>query len=72
MDIAQLSALLEKEGLTHVTDEEFDAAAQSVKSLQGLDTEQMGNLYGLYKQGHVGDINIPQPWSIQVQESMKW
>jgi acyl-CoA-binding protein len=40
--------------------------------MQGLDDEQKTNLYGLYKQGTIGDINIPQPWSIQIVESAKW
>lgn len=29
-------------------------------------------LYGLYKQATVGDINIAQPWAIQIEARAKW
>ena len=29
-------------------------------------------LYGLYKQSTIGNINTPQPWAIQVEQRSKW
>ena len=32
----------------------------------------MAEIYGLYKQGCIGDINIPQPYAFKVFERGKW
>lgn len=32
----------------------------------------MLDLYGLFKQATVGDINIAQPWAVQLEARAKW
>jgi len=51
----------------------FEQAADKVKKLKKTpSTQQQLALYGLYKQGNVGDINISQPWAVQVEARSKW
>jgi diazepam-binding inhibitor (GABA receptor modulating acyl-CoA-binding protein) len=57
--------------------ERFEAAAEDAKveptsSKIGASNANMANIYGLYKQANKGDINIPQPWAVQVTEKAKW
>ena len=40
--------------------------------MKNLSNEELVELYGLYKQATVGDINIAQPWAVQVKERAKW
>ncbi len=52
---------------------EFIEAAKILKKLSespGLST--LGELYGLYKQATIGDINIHQPSMIFILETQKW
>jgi diazepam-binding inhibitor (GABA receptor modulating acyl-CoA-binding protein) len=52
---------------------EFLAAAEYVKKLKTTpNNEELGVLYGLYKQATVGDINIPKPGFFNFKESKKW
>jgi len=52
---------------------DFDTAAEAVKVLRVKpDDNTLLELYGLYKQATVGDIDIPQPWSIQFEAAAKW
>lgn len=37
--------------------EQFDAAAEKVKTFQGLSNEDLLELYGLFKQATVGDVS---------------
>eukprot|EP00461_Guttulinopsis_vulgaris_P010231 UN10305 len=51
----------------------FAAAAEKAKTLPATTTnEEKLKLYGLYKQATVGDINIDQPWAVQVEARAKW
>jgi diazepam-binding inhibitor (GABA receptor modulating acyl-CoA-binding protein) len=53
--------------------DEFEVAAQRVKTLKIRPPDaQMLQLYGLYKQGTVGDNLTPQPWAIQYEARAKW
>jgi len=54
-----------------VTD--FEAASERVKTLKQKPTnDQLLQLYGLYKQATVGDVNIGQPWAVQMEARAKW
>jgi len=35
-------------------------------------TEQKLKVYALYKQATIGDINISQPWAVQIEARAKW
>ena len=35
-------------------------------------TEQKLQIYALYKQAMIGDINISQPWAVQIEARAKW
>jgi len=54
------------------TQEAFDAAAESSKKVDGLDDEARLQLYGLYKQTTVGDVNTSRPWPIDMVGRAKW
>lgn len=52
---------------------EFLVAAEYVKKLSTTpSTDELSELYGLYKQSTVGDINIPKPSFINFRECQKW
>jgi len=52
---------------------EFSAAAEYVKKLKTTpNNDELGVLYGLYKQATVGDINIPKPGFFNFKDSKKW
>jgi len=51
----------------------FEQAAEAVKTLKnkpGNDT--LLQIYGLYKQATVGDVNTSQPWAVQLEARAKW
>ena len=39
----------------------FTEAAEAAKGLKNVSQDEQLELYGLYKQATVGDVNIPQP-----------
>ena len=54
-------------------DEKFKQAVLDVKTLSNRpDNETLLQLYGLYKQVTIGNINIAQPWAIQIEKRAKW
>jgi len=56
-----------------VTQEEFDAAAESVKNLTVRPSDaDLLELYGLYKQGTVGDVNTERPGMFDMKGKAKW
>lgn len=53
--------------------QQFLQAVNAVTSLKNKpDNDTLGQLYGLYKQATVGDINIPQPSMLDFKGSAKW
>ncbi len=51
----------------------FKQSAELVKTLKSDPTvEEKQELYGLYKQSTVGNINIDKPWAVQFEASAKW
>jgi len=51
----------------------FEEAAEVVKNLKNKpDQDTLLQIYGLYKQATVGDVNIAQPWKVQVEARAKW
>lgn len=72
MDIAELSMLLEGLSSTQVSPLEFQAAADKAKTIKDLDNEHQLLLYGLYKQSTIGDVNVPQPSSLNFVAARKW
>lgn len=54
-------------------DEKFKQAVEDVKNLPNRpNDETLLQLYGLYKQVTIGNIDIPQPWAIQIEKRAKW
>jgi diazepam-binding inhibitor (GABA receptor modulating acyl-CoA-binding protein) len=52
---------------------EFLTAVEYVRKLSTTpSTDELGELYGLYKQATIGDINIPKPSFIYFKETSKW
>ena len=57
---------------------EFTKLAQQLRDSEqfvrakGPSREEMAEIYSLYKQGTVGDVNIPQPSMWKVLERGKW
>lgn len=52
---------------------EFNCAADHVKKLVGrLESEQLLEIYGLYKQATEGPCNIPRPKWYEMQAKQKW
>ena len=52
---------------------DFETAAERVKTLkQKPNNDQLLQLYGLYKQATTGDVNIAQPWAVQMEARAKW
>ena len=47
-------------------------AVETVKKLKGLDNDTQLQLYGLYKQSMIGNVNIGKPWSIDIVGTAKW
>ncbi len=56
-----------------VTHEEFEAAAEILRnSGNSVTQDQQLQFYGLYKQGLMGDVNIPKPSIFDMTASAKW
>lgn len=74
MDLADLAMILEGVDKDPIScnHPSFIDAADNVKKLQGLDNDTQLQLYGLYKQSTVGDVNTSKPWSIDMVGSAKW
>ena len=75
MDLGDLAMILDgvdKEAMS-CTNPMFIEAAESVRSIfVTLENETQLQLYGLYKQSTVGDVNTSQPWAINVVGRSKW
>jgi len=52
--------------------EDFDAAAERIKSVPGPDNDEMLELYGLFKQATVGDNDTPKPGLLDLRGKKKW
>nr|XP_046238548.1 acyl-CoA-binding protein-like [Scatophagus argus] len=53
--------------------ESFQKAAEEVKVLKEKpNNEEMSELYGLYKQGTAGDVNIARPGFLDFTGRVKW
>ena len=72
MDLKEVQTVIESSDLKAVSKDEFMAAAQRIKAVKTLNQDQQLLLYGLYKQGTVGDVNTPQPYAFNITDSLKW
>merc|ERR1711962_362494 len=66
---------LKKKKSTKMADlqKQFDAAAEEVKTLTKKPTdEEMLEIYALFKQGTVGDINTERPGMLDFKGKAKW
>ena len=51
----------------------FETSVKMIKTKTSpTSDEDLLILYGLYKQSTQGNCNIPQPWSVQVEQRAKW
>uniref|UniRef100_G3SNP7 Acyl-CoA binding domain containing 7 n=1 Tax=Loxodonta africana TaxID=9785 RepID=G3SNP7_LOXAF len=52
---------------------DFDRAAEDVRKLKARpDDENLKELYGLYKQSVIGDIDIERPGTLDLKGKAKW
>ena len=53
--------------------DDFATAAERVKTLKQRPSDaHLLELYALYKQATVGDVNTAQPWAVQMEARAKW
>ncbi|KNA22310.1 hypothetical protein SOVF_035500 [Spinacia oleracea] len=52
--------------------EDFEAYAEKVRSLPAATNDDLLILYGLYKQGNVGDVNTARPGMFDLKGKAKW
>lgn len=55
-----------------ITEEEFNEAADLVKAIVTVTDENRLQLYGLYKQATIGEVNTKRPWGIDFVGCAKW
>jgi acyl-CoA-binding protein len=74
MDVAELSMFLDTLGMgkSDALGKDFEDAANSVKNMKNLDDAQKLQLYGLYKQSTVGDVQISRPSQLDFAGAAKW
>lgn len=74
MDVAELSMFLDTLGMGKgdQSTSEFEEAAAAVKSCKNLDDTQKLQLYGLYKQSTVGDVQTDRPSLLDFTGAAKW
>ena len=54
-------------------EQNFKNAAEMVKGLtEKPDNNKLLELYSLYKQATVGNVNTAQPWAVQLEARAKW
>ena len=52
---------------------DFDTVAQKMRDAKlTLSNDQKGEIYGLFKQGSMGDNTAAAPYAIQVEAKAKW
>ncbi|ABO96968.1 predicted protein [Ostreococcus lucimarinus CCE9901] len=52
--------------------EEFNAAAEAIKAVKETTNEEMLELYALFKQANVGDVNTARPGMMDFKGKAKW
>lgn len=72
MDLAELQKRVEAAGAHIPSEELFNSTAERAKDLKNLSDNQRLQLYGLFKQSTVGNVNTSRPWSINVVDAAKW
>ena len=72
MEIEELKKLVESLGNVQVSDEEFEQAAEAVKAVTTVTDDDRLQLYGLFKQVTVGNINTTKPWAFEFVAAAKW
>ena len=56
----------------------FENAAKAIKDsgkepgIQKITNDEKLSLYGLYKQGNLGDNTDKEPWAVQMEAKAKW
>uniref|UniRef100_H3DP04 Diazepam binding inhibitor, acyl-CoA binding protein n=1 Tax=Tetraodon nigroviridis TaxID=99883 RepID=H3DP04_TETNG len=56
-----------------ITEESFQKAAEEAKVLKkSPDNTELGELYALYKQATVGDVNVDRPGMLDFKGRAKW
>ncbi|XP_033208425.1 acyl-CoA-binding protein-like [Belonocnema kinseyi] len=54
-------------------DQDFEAAAEAIKHISQRPTdEELLELYGLFKQATVGDVNTARPGMLDLKGKAKW
>ncbi len=71
MDIGELKEMVDKLAVI-IPDEEFDEAADMVKAVTSVTDDNRLQLYGLFKQVTVGNVNVKRPWGIDFVGCAKW
>jgi diazepam-binding inhibitor (GABA receptor modulator, acyl-CoA-binding protein) len=59
--------------MPETSNDAFEKAAAEVKSLKSKPSDnELLNLYALYKQGNVGDVNTERPGMLDFKGKAKW
>nr|XP_002750103.4 acyl-CoA-binding domain-containing protein 7 isoform X1 [Callithrix jacchus] len=70
---AGATAAVQSVDATMALQAEFDKAAEEVRKLKARpDDGELRDLYGLYKQATIGDINIECPGMLDLKGKAKW
>lgn len=74
MDVAELSMFLDTLGAgeSDALGKDFEDAANRVKDMKNLDDSQKLQLYGLFKQATVGDVQSSRPSLLDFAGAAKW
>lgn len=71
MDLEELAMMLDSMDGDSVNEKEFNETAEKVKNCNFEDDQKLV-LYGLYKQGTMGNINIDKPYMFDYVGTAKW
>ena len=71
MDIEELAMMLESIDTTNITQSDFLKALEKAKTCDFEDDQKLV-LYGLFKQGSVGNVNCPEPVQGDAASIAKW
>ena len=72
IEVSDLKKIVDDLGQLEVTEDEFNEAAEMVKAIGGVSDSDKLQLYGLFKQATVGNVNTKRPWGVDFVGCAKW
>jgi diazepam-binding inhibitor (GABA receptor modulating acyl-CoA-binding protein) len=68
----ELCEVVDGWGVRQVSQEQFNASAERAKAMANVPDVQRLELYGLFKQANVGDVDTKRPWGFDMVNAAKW